>query len=74
LCLVSVFVPIFCFQTLAGDVHVKVYSIRNFKDTAGFMDKTDPFVQLTVGRITHKTTVKNNAGGSAVFDEVIQPV
>ena len=66
--------PTTIFQTLAGDIHIRVYSVSNFKETAGFMDKTDPFVQLTIGKISHKTKIKNNAGGSALFDEVIRPV
>jgi hypothetical protein len=51
-------------------VHVRVFRIVNFKDTAGFMDKTDPYVQLQYGTTLHKTTAKNNAGGNAVFNEV----
>jgi len=51
-------------------VHVRVFRIMNFKDTAGFMDKTDPYVQLQYGTTLHKTTAKNNAGGNAVFNEV----
>eukprot|EP00802_Teleaulax_amphioxeia_P002823 Tamp_02826.p1 GENE.Tamp_02826~~Tamp_02826.p1 ORF type:complete len:454 (+),score=66.49 Tamp_02826:2487-3848(+) len=56
--------------SFAGTVHVRVFRILNFKDTAGWMDKTDPFVQLRLGKTTRKTSVKNNAGGAAVFDEV----
>jgi hypothetical protein len=51
-------------------VHIRVFRIMNFKDTAGWMDKTDPFVQLQLGKTIHKTAAKNNAGGAAIFDEV----
>ena len=82
-----------------SEVHVKVFSISNFKDTAGWLDKTgkpialkvvaciciahvlrhdilrhepsaDPFVQIMLGKASHKTKVQNNAGGTAVFDEI----
>ena len=35
------------------------------------MDRTDPFVQLTLGEHTASTTVKGNAGGTADFNEVL---
>lgn len=57
-------------EVFAGDIHVKVFSISDFQETAGLMDKTDPFVKLTIGKVQHMTRVKNNVGGSAVFDEV----
>ena len=45
-------------------------SIDEFSDTAGFMDRTDPYVALTLGDETYKTSVKDNAGGkNVVFDE-----
>ena len=53
-----------------GTVHVRVFRIINFKDTAGFMDKTDPYVKLQYGTTMQKTAAKNNAGGNAVFNEV----
>ena len=54
----------------AVTVHIRVFRILNFKDTSGWMDKTDPFVQLQLGKTIHKTAAKNNAGGAAIFDEV----
>jgi len=49
---------------------ITVVSIDEFSDTAGFMDRTDPYVSLTLGDETYKTTVKDNAGGkNVVFDE-----
>eukprot|EP00277_Geminigera_cryophila_P010826 CAMPEP_0179451886 /NCGR_PEP_ID=MMETSP0799-20121207/35916_1 /TAXON_ID=46947 /ORGANISM="Geminigera cryophila, Strain CCMP2564" /LENGTH=129 /DNA_ID=CAMNT_0021247545 /DNA_START=25 /DNA_END=414 /DNA_ORIENTATION=- len=54
----------------AGVLHITVVSIDEFSDTAGFMDRTDPYVSLTLGDETYKTTVKDNAGGkNVVFDE-----
>ena len=38
---------------------------------AGWMDRTDPFVQLTLGEQSASTTVKSNAGGTADFNEVV---
>lgn len=43
--------------------------IDGFSDTAGFMDKTDPFVELELGKEKYKTKVMNNAGGKADFNE-----
>jgi hypothetical protein len=53
-----------------GAIHVRVFRIINFTNTAGFRDKTDPYVKLQYGTTMHKTSVKNNAGGNAVFNEV----
>ena len=53
-----------------GTMHVRVFRIMNFKDTAGFMDKTDPYVKLQYGTSMQKTATKNNAGGNAVFNQV----
>ena len=38
-----------------GIRHVTVHRIEGFSDTAGFMDKTDPYVQLTLGKEKRKT-------------------
>jgi len=38
-----------------GILHVTVHRIEGFSDTAGFMDKTDPYVQLTLGKEKRKT-------------------
>ena len=45
--------------------------IIGFSDKAGWMDRTDPFVQITLGGHTASTFVKNNAGGTAEFNEVL---
>ena len=52
--------------------YLKVLKIANFKESAGFMERTDPFVTLTLGRQRQlcKTSVKNNTGGSVAFDGV----
>mmetsp|Transcript_5274 Transcript_5274/g.12677 ORF Transcript_5274/g.12677 Transcript_5274/m.12677 type:complete len:126 (+) Transcript_5274:97-474(+) len=52
-----------------GVLKVKVVKIQGFTEQAGFMDKTDPYVELEMGEETYKTATKNNAGGNAVFDE-----
>jgi Ca2+-dependent lipid-binding protein len=49
---------------------VKVHRISGFTDNAGWMDRTDPFVQLMYGKQKAKTKVKNNGGGNAEFNEV----
>ena len=54
-----------------GILHVTVQSIEGFSDTAGFMDRTDPYVSLVLGKEKRKTRYQNNAGGTAVFDEVL---
>ena len=38
-----------------GILHVAVHRIEGFSDTAGFMDKTDPYVQLVLGKEKRKT-------------------
>ena len=46
--------------------------IEGFSDSAGLMDKTDPFVKIIVGvknKQEFKTQVKENVGGIAAFDE-----
>ena len=59
------------FLALAASVLiVKVHRISGFTDNAGWMDRTDPFVQLMYGKQKSKTKVKNNAGGNAEFNEV----
>jgi Ca2+-dependent lipid-binding protein len=58
----------------AGTLHVTVLDINEFSDTAGFMDKADPYVQLMLGQGASfkngmKTSTKNNAGGHVDFNE-----
>ena len=52
-----------------GSVKVTVKDIKNFDSTAGLFDKVDPFVEMKLGKLRHRTSVKNNAGGNATFDE-----
>ena len=44
--------------SFAGQMHVKVFKIEGFSDSAGPMDKSDPYVSITVGKSTQKTNVK----------------
>jgi hypothetical protein len=49
-----------------------VHRIEGVSDSAGFMDKTDPYVKVIAGKQVFKTKVKENAGGTLVFfDEII---
>jgi len=51
-----------------------VVKIDEFTDDAGFImvDRTDPYVSLTLGKQTSKTSVKDDAGGkNVVFNEVM---
>ena len=41
--------------SFGGQIHVTVHRIEGFSDTAGFMDKTDPYVQLVLGKEKRKT-------------------
>ena len=44
--------------SFVGQLHVKVFKIEGFADSAGMMDKTDPYVRVTMGKSTKKTSVK----------------
>lgn len=44
--------------SFVGQLHVKVFKIEGFADSAGMMDKTDPYVSATMGKSTKKTSVK----------------
>jgi len=56
----------------AGALHITVHSIDEFSDSAGFMDKTDPFVRLELGSEKLMTSCKNNAGGhKVIFNETL---
>ena len=60
------------FACICHVYQIMVVKIDEFRDDAGFimMDRTDPFVSLTLGNQTFKTEVKNNAGGKNVeFNE-----
>ena len=48
-------------------LQVTVHSIDGFDDYAGFMDRTDPYVLLQVGKLKHKTSIKQDNGGKDVF-------
>jgi Ca2+-dependent lipid-binding protein len=53
-----------------GTLEVIVVEAKNLKSS--LMDKTDPYVVLTVGGKKQKTTVKNNAGKQAEWNEKFQ--
>ena len=44
----------------AGMLHVTVHKIDEFSDTAGFMDRTDPYVLLQLGGDKQKTSYKDD--------------
>ena len=50
-----------------GTLEVLVVEAKNLKSS--LLDKTDPYVKLTVGGKTLKTTTKNNAGTHAEWSE-----
>eukprot|EP00287_Rhodomonas_sp_CCMP768_P009124 CAMPEP_0196724438 /NCGR_PEP_ID=MMETSP1091-20130531/6285_1 /TAXON_ID=302021 /ORGANISM="Rhodomonas sp., Strain CCMP768" /LENGTH=125 /DNA_ID=CAMNT_0042066553 /DNA_START=66 /DNA_END=443 /DNA_ORIENTATION=+ len=52
-----------------GVLKVTVIKIQGFDESSGFMDKTDPFVELEMGEEKFKTATKNNAGGNAEYNE-----
>jgi hypothetical protein len=51
-----------------GKLTVTVESI-NVPDTGGWMERGDPFVKLTLGQETMRTSVKKNAGGNVIYRE-----
>ena len=53
-----------------SELLVKVCKICDFQETSGFLDVSDPCVQVTLGGQSQRTTIKRNAGGSATFDEI----
>jgi Ca2+-dependent lipid-binding protein len=56
----------------AGVFHVTIERIDQFSDTAGFMDRTDPYVEVQLGRESFRTSVKDNAGGhDVIFQETL---
>ena len=55
--------------SFTGVLHLTVCRIDEFSDTAGFMDKTDPYVKVLLGNEEFKTTVKDNSGGKATWNE-----
>ena len=44
----------------AGMLHVTVHKIDEFSDTAGFMDRTDPYVSLQLGGDKQQTSYKDD--------------
>jgi hypothetical protein len=58
-------------QNFEGVLKVYVKSIEGFSNFAGFMDKCDPFVEITLGNQTFKTKTKENAGGTIEFDQTL---
>jgi len=56
----------------AGPLHVTVDRVDGVKDSAGLFDRTDLYVQLSLGSEKLRTTTKKNSGGSnVIFDEVV---
>ena len=55
----------------AGLLHVTVDRISGVSDSAGFMDKTDPYVSLCLATETLRTSCLDNAGGDARFNETL---
>ena len=55
----------------AGLLHVTVDRISGVSDSAGFMDKTDPYVSLCLATETVRTSCLDNAGGDARFNETL---
>jgi hypothetical protein len=53
----------------AGKLCVTVEKIANVSATAGFLDRLDPYVTLTLGSQTKCTSVKENAGGNVIYRE-----
>jgi len=51
----------------AGLLHVTVHSIKGFRDTAGLMDRADPFVSLQLGNDKQTTSTKDNVISYRVF-------
>jgi hypothetical protein len=47
-------------ENFAELLHVTVHKIDEFGDTAGFLDRTDPYVLLQIGREQQKTSSRNN--------------
>jgi len=50
-----------------GVIWVLVHSIVGVVDVSGFMDKTDPYVELKLGDVCRRTSTINDAGGNATF-------
>lgn len=44
--------------SFTGQMHVKIFKIEGFSDSAGMLDRTDPYVKITMGKSTKKTSVK----------------
>ena len=47
-------------QVTVHTIHITVHKIDGFSDTAGFMDRTDPYVLLQLGKEKQQTSVKND--------------
>ena len=59
-------------KSQAGTFLVTVHDIRNFTESSGFLDRTDPYVELEFGGQTIRTSTKKNAGGNVIFDETMR--
>jgi hypothetical protein len=47
-------------QATVHTIQITVHKIDGFSDTAGFMDRTDPYVLLQLGKEKQQTSVKND--------------
>ena len=54
----------------ATEILVKVFKICDFKETSGYLDISDPYVQVSCGSQSQRTATKVDAGGSASFEEI----
>eukprot|EP01057_Protomagalhaensia_wolfi_P003009 Protomagalhaensia_wolfi_Nauph_80__3008@NODE_3082_length_898_cov_1200_837020_g2414_i0_p1_GENE_NODE_3082_length_898_cov_1200_837020_g2414_i0NODE_3082_length_898_cov_1200_837020_g2414_i0_p1_ORF_typecomplete_len162_score42_76C2/PF00168_30/5_5e18_NODE_3082_length_898_cov_1200_837020_g2414_i0316801 len=52
-------------------VSVHVFAANNLPAKSGFMDKTDPYVELIVGNQKKQTSVQKKAGSNANFNETL---
>ena len=55
-------------KAFEGKLTVTVESI-NIPYTGSWMERADPFVKLTLGQETMRTSVKKNAGGNVIYRE-----
>ena len=56
----------------AGRLHVTVHRVEGFRDKSGLLGRTDPFVSVKLGAgKPRQTKIKNNAGGTADFNETL---
>ena len=54
-------------QVTVHAIQITVHKIDGFSDSAGFMDRTDPYVSLQLGKEKHQTSVKNDVRPSEKY-------